>query len=200
MQEIETAKELARFLTTNPSLLNRDTNEPTLKPIIMSGTESMQVFTEELKRSGFTNLAEAVAIVHKGESQGEDAKFSSLTEAASFRNRLKVMKDIYAMVSDNGPLFGIQARVNTGEYRVGVTVGEIVFTFYETIREAEESGFDSSEVAGYRAQTLSEQKGMPIGEEEKTQDFILSPMMESMRLKYLSVLERQRRERQIKVA
>lgn len=196
MPEIETAEGLAGFLTTNPSLLNRDTNEPTSKPIIMSGTESMQVFTEELKGSGFTNLAEAVAIVHKGESQGEDAKFSSLTEAATFRNRLKVMKDIYAVVSDNGPLFGIQARVNTGEYRVGVTIGEIVLNLYEVVLEAEEIGFDGTESIGHRAHTLSEQKG--IGKNHL--DFVLSPMMESMRLKYLSVLERRRRERQTKVA
>lgn len=175
MPEIETAEGLARFLTTNPSLLNRDTNEPTSKPIIMSGTESMQVFTEELIRGDLAHLAEAVARVHRGESKGKDAGFS-LTEAARFKHDSRVMKDFYAVVSSNASLLNIPARVKNGEYKVGVTIGEIVVTLYGLLFEAEEMGFGSTEAAGYRADTLINQAG-----------FVPSPEMEIMQSKFLSI-------------
>ena len=175
MKNIETAVELVRTLATYLLTLNRDTREFRPMPVIMPGEEGMQVFTEELRRSDLAYLAETVAIVHKGESEGEAAQFSSLAEAATFRHHLGVTKDFYAVVSGNTQLFGIQAKVRTGEYRVGVTIGEIILSFYEVVLEAEEMGFDSTEAAGYRAQTLSEQEG-----------FIASPMMESMRANFLS--------------
>lgn len=181
MPKIETAVELVQTLATDLLTLNRDTRESRPMPVITPGVESMEVFTGELRRSDLAHLAEAVAIAHRGESKGDDAGFS-LTEAARFKHDSRVMKDFYAVVSSNASLLNIPARVKNGEYKVGVTIGEIVVTFYGLLFEAEEMGFDGTEAIGYRAHTLSEQKG--IGENQL--DFVLSPMMERMRSDFLS--------------
>jgi len=164
MKEIETAAELVQTLATNLSTLNRDTRESRPMPVITPGVESMEVFTGELRRSDLAHLAEAVAIAHKHDS--------------------RVMKDFYAVasISSNASLLDIPAKVKNGEYKVGVRIGEIVVTLYGLIFEAEEMGFAGTEAIGYRAQTLSEQKG--IGENHL--DFVLSPMMEKMRSDFLS--------------
>ncbi|MBI2196861.1 hypothetical protein HYU45_04625 [Candidatus Daviesbacteria bacterium] len=177
MPKIETAAELVQTLTTSLSSLNRDTCVSRPMPVIRSEAESMQIFTEELKRSDLPHLAEAVAIVHRGESKGKDAGFS-LTEAARFRSRLKIMRDFYAVASmpSNVSLLDVPAKVKNGEYRVGVTIGEIAVTLYELVFEAEGMDFDGTEATGYRAQTLSEQTG--IGKNHL--DFVLSPMMERL--------------------
>lgn len=183
MKEIETAVELVQTLATNLLTLNRDTRESRPMPVINPGSESGQVlvFTGELVRSDLAHLAEAVALVHMGESKGEDAGFS-LTEAARFKHGSRVMKDFYAVVFSNASLLNTPARVKNGEYKAGVTIGEILVTFYGLVFEAEGMGFDGTEAIGYRAHTLSEQKGMG----ENHLDVVLSPMMEKMRSDFLS--------------
>ncbi len=156
----KTAKELVHVLGANLSTLNKDTYETQEMPSILPGEKGMRHFTTALRENGFTNLAEAITVVHLGESRRrKDKNFPSLAETNKFETYSAVIRDLSTAVFNNISLLDNRAQVKPNHYKVEIRVGEIVLTFYELALEEINMAHGFIGSMTNRAEDLSKQNG-----------------------------------------
>ncbi|MDO8576869.1 MAG: hypothetical protein Q7R82_00850 [Candidatus Daviesbacteria bacterium] len=171
MKKIETAKELIHILGANLSTLNYDFYKDREMPPIIPGEKGVRHFTETLRERGFTNLAEAVVVVHRGELRRRKGKnFPNVAEARQFQAYSEILRDLSIGVTQNISLLDVGAHVRKiGDYAVGVKIGSILISLYDGIFASVKRGYEIAGKDNFRIETLSGQSGLE-----------LSPLLKSM--------------------